>query len=58
MTLWSHETLFYHEDLSGIPDSTVTQLNPLGSIIFDKPYLLVVEAKQDKFDEGWGQCIA
>ena len=58
LTLWSHETLTYDEDLSGIPDYTVTQRHPLGTIVFDKPYFLTVEAKQDKFEEGWGQCLA
>ncbi len=32
--------------------------SPLGKVVFDKPYLLLVEAKQDKFEEGWGQCLA
>ena len=58
LTLWSHETLAYDEDLSGVPDYTVTQRNPLGTIVFDKLYFLTVEAKQDKFEEGWGQCLA
>ena len=58
LTLWSHQILVYDEDLSGIPDYTVTQRNPLGTILFDKPYFLTVEAKQDKFEEGWGQCLA
>ncbi len=58
LTLWSHETLVYDEDLSGVPDYMVTQRNPLGTIVFDKPYFLMVEAKQDKFEEGWGQCLA
>ena len=58
LTLWSHQTLIYDEDLSGVPDYTVTQRNPLGTIVFDKPYFLTVEAKQDKFEEAWGQCLA
>lgn len=58
LTLWSHETLSYDEDLSGVPDYTVTKRNPLSTIVFDKPYFLTVEAKQDKFEEGWGQCLA
>ena len=32
--------------------------SPLGKVVFDKPYLLIVEAKQDNFDWGWGQCLA
>ncbi|MGH7999643.1 MAG: hypothetical protein ACREPR_09510 [Brasilonema sp.] len=58
LTLWSHQTLIYDEDLSGTPDYIVTQRNPLATIVFDKPYFLAVEAKQDKFEEGWGQCLA
>lgn len=58
LTLWSHQALAYDEDLSGVPDYTVTQRNPLATIVFDKPYFLTVEAKQDKFEEGWGQCLA
>jgi len=58
LTLWSHEALAYDEDLSGIPDYTVTQRNSLSTIVFDKPYFLIVEAKQDKFEEGWSQCLA
>ncbi|NEO53203.1 MAG: hypothetical protein F6K54_08990 [Okeania sp. SIO3B5] len=53
-TLWSHETLTYDEKLSGKPDYIVTKLSPLGRRIFDKPYVLVVQAKQDKFEKGWG----
>lgn len=30
----------------------------LGTVVFDRPYFLVVEVKQDKFEEGWGQCLA
>ena len=58
LTLWSHEALAYDEDLSGIPDYIVTQRNSLSTIVFDKPYFLMVEAKQDKFEEGWSQCLA
>lgn len=58
LTLWSHQALTYDEDLSGTPDYMVTKRSPLGTIICDKPYFLVVEAKQDKFEEGWGQCLA
>ncbi len=58
LTLWSHETLFYNEQLSGIPDYILARRSPLGTIVFDRPYFLVVEAKQDNFTEGWGQCLA
>jgi len=57
-TLWSHETLTYNENLSGVPDYILAKRSPLGTVVFDKPYFLVVEAKQDKLTEGWGQCLA
>jgi hypothetical protein len=55
--LWSHEPLQYDEDLSGTPDYMITKRSPLGKIVCDQPYLLVVEAKKDNFQEGWGQCL-
>ncbi|MGK7920815.1 MAG: hypothetical protein AB4080_12505 [Trichodesmium sp.] len=57
LTLWSHQTLIYDENLSGQPDYIVAKRHPLTTVIFDKPFFLVVEAKQDKFTEGWGQCL-
>jgi len=56
--LWSHQTLIYDEDLSGIPDYILAQKSPLGKIVFDKPFLAAMEAKRDDFTSGWGQCGA
>jgi hypothetical protein len=56
--LWSHEALNYDIKLSGFPEYILAKRSPLGKVVFDKPYLLLVEAKQDKFEEGWAQCIA
>ena len=56
--LWSHHSLTYNENLSGFPEYILAKRSPLGKVVFDKPYLLLVEAKQDKFDEGWAQCLA
>jgi hypothetical protein len=56
--LWSHESLTYEENLSGFPEYILAKRSPLGKVVFDKPYFLLVEAKQDKFEEGWGQCLA
>jgi len=58
LTLWSHQFLIYNDNLSGFPEYILAKRSPLGKVIFDKPYLLLVEAQQDKFDEGWGQCLA
>lgn len=56
--LWSHHPLGDGDELSGIPDYLIAKRSPLGKIIFDQPYFIVVEAKKDNFSEGWGQCAA
>ncbi|OCR00150.1 hypothetical protein BCD67_20965 [Oscillatoriales cyanobacterium USR001] len=58
LTLWSHQSLNYDEKLSGFPEYILAKRSKLGKVVFEQPYLLLVEAKQDKFDEGWGQCLA
>ena len=56
--LWSHQSLIYDQNLSGFPEYILAKRSPLGKVVFDKPYLLLVEAKQDKSDQGWAQCLA
>ena len=56
--LWSHKSLTYDQNLCGFPEYILAKRSPLGKFVFEKPYLLLVEAKQDKFDEGWAQCLA
>jgi hypothetical protein len=58
LLLWSHQALNYDENLSGIPDYMIAQRSPRGKVILEKPYLIIVEAKKDNFEEGWGQCLA
>jgi hypothetical protein len=57
-TLWSHKSLTYDLELTGFPEYILAKRSPLGKVVFDKPYFLLVEAKQDKFWEGWAQCLA
>jgi len=56
--LWSHQPLNYDEQLSGTPDYLVAKRSPRGKIILETPYVIIVEAKKDNFEEGWGQCLA
>ncbi|MCP2727924.1 hypothetical protein [Limnofasciculus baicalensis] len=56
--LWSHKSLTYDQDLCGFPEYILAQRSPLGKFVFEKPYFLLIEAKQDKFEAGWAQCIA
>jgi hypothetical protein len=56
--LWSHQSLVLDEQLSGFPEYILARRSPLGKIVFDQPYFLLVEAKQDNFEAAWGQCLA
>ena len=56
--LWSHKSLTYDQNLCSFPEYILAKRSPLGKFVFEKPYFLLVEAKQDKFDEGWAQCLA
>ncbi|MFM2430526.1 MAG: hypothetical protein RLZZ511_1739 [Cyanobacteriota bacterium] len=55
---WSHQSLTYDETLAGFPEYILARRSPLGKIVFDQPYFILVEAKQDNFDAAWGQCLA
>ena len=56
--LWSHQSLTYDQYLSGFPEYILAKRSILGKIVFEQPYFLLVEAKQDNFENGWAQCIA
>ena len=57
-SLWSHKALSYDKVLTGIPDYLITSKSSLGKTILGLPVVVVVEAKQNNFTEGWGQCLA
>lgn len=56
--LWSHQALTFDNHLTGFPEYILARRSPLGKVVFDKPYLLLVEAKQDNFEAAWAQCLA
>ncbi|MFN8486902.1 MAG: hypothetical protein U0350_04865 [Caldilineaceae bacterium] len=60
LVLWSEEYIAVPDDaqLNGYPDFLVTQRSPLGYTVMADPFLIVVEAKEDDFTKGWGQCLA
>jgi hypothetical protein len=59
LTFWIHPPIVYDEDLCGTPDYVVAGISPLGRMIFDPPcYLVVVQARKDDFERGWGECLA
>ena len=56
--LWIQRPLSYDQKLSGTPDYLVSGRSPLGKTVLTLPILIVVEAKRNDFDQGWGQCLA
>ena len=57
-SLWSHKAIKYDQKLSGEPDYMVTMRSKLGKVVLGRPLVLVIEAKKNDFDQGWGQCLA
>ena len=57
-SLWSHKSIFHDPVLSGTPDYMISTKSELGKTVLGLPVVVVVEAKQNNFTEGWGQCLA
>ncbi|WP_089728984.1 hypothetical protein [Candidatus Thiosymbion oneisti] len=57
-TLWSHKSISIDNKLTGTPDYLISTKSELGKTVLGLPVLVVVEAKQNNFMEGWGQCAA
>jgi len=57
-SLWSHKFISADETLVGTPDYIIAKRSELGKNVLGFPLLLVVEAKQNDFTKGWGQCLA
>ncbi len=57
-SLWSHKSIRADEKLSGTPDYIIANRSELGTNVLGVPLVLVVEAKQNDFAKGWGQCLA
>ena len=56
--LWIQKSLSYDEDLSGTPDYIIATKSILGKTVLGEPLLIIVEAKKNDFEQGWGQCLA
>lgn len=58
--LWSHKSIAVATDsrLSGTPDYIIARRSKLGKNVLEFPLILIVEAKQNNFTKGWGQCLA
>lgn len=56
--LWVKKPIAYDETLNGIPDYIVATKSELGITIIGSPLIMMVEAKKNDFELGWGQCLA
>jgi hypothetical protein len=56
--LWIQKSLAYDADLNGTPDYMLATRSTLGKTVFGEPVLIIVEAKRNDFEQGWGQCLA
>lgn len=56
--LWIKKAIAYDEILSGIPDYFISTRSELGKLVVGTPLIMLVEAKKNDFEQGWGQCLA
>ena len=56
--LWIREPIIYDEILSGTPDYLIATKSELGMTVVGTPLIMLVEAKKNDFEQGWGQCLA
>ncbi len=56
--LWIKRPLTYDETLSGTPDYFISTRSDLGMLVVGVPLIMMVEAKKNDFEQGWGQCLA
>ena len=56
--LWIKKAIAYDEVLSGTPDYFISTRSELGKLVVGTPLIMLVEAKKNDFEVGWGQCLA
>ena len=56
--LWVKKSLAYDETLNGTPDYFIATRSELGLRTVGTPLIILVEAKKNDFEQGWGQCLA
>ena len=56
--LWIKQPLAYDDVLNGTPGYFISTRSELGKTVVGRPLILLVEAKKNDFEQGWGQCLA
>ncbi len=57
-SFWIQKSISYDNILCGTPDYILSEKSELGKTVLEKPIVIVVEAKRNDFEQGWGQCLA
>lgn len=57
-SFWIQKSITYNDKLQGTPDYIIATRSALGKTVLELPLVLVVEAKKNDFEQGWGQCLA
>lgn len=57
-SFWIQKSITYDEMLTGTPDYLFATKSNLGKTVLEFPLVIIVEAKRNDFEQGWGQCLA
>ncbi|MCB1191707.1 MAG: hypothetical protein H7A23_17015 [Leptospiraceae bacterium] len=57
-SFWIQKSMSFDDVLSGTPDYIFSKKSDLGKTVLEKPIVIIVEAKKNDFEQGWGQCLA
>lgn len=57
-SFWIQKPIAFDKVLSGTPDYIFSKKSELGKTVLETPIVMVVEAKKNDFEYGWGQCLA
>lgn len=57
-SFWIQKPIAFDKVLSGTPDYIFSKRSSLGKTVLEIPIVIVVEAKKNDFEQGWGQCLA
>lgn len=57
-SFWIQKYIAYSDKLNGTPDYIIATRSALGKTVLELPLVVVVEAKKNDFEQGWGQCLA
>jgi len=58
LVFWVDKPLHDERQFAGVPDFVFALKSPLGIPVMGVPRVVIIEAKKNDFEQGWGQCLA